>query len=167
MRNKYVWMSSILVSFLIFKYIFENNLHSSPQEPKRNWPIFLPNQNSNNTSLLSSVKTELNSPSDKSKPKTRVTAAHKCQSQLTKMPVPEMVDGKIAGKKVMIFSKSYCPYCIKAKTVMQKYLGDLLSEEDYEVMEIESNPDCQKIQDYLLLITGGKSVRFSLKYFPD
>jgi thioredoxin-related protein len=41
-------------------------------------------------------------------------------------------DTKIAGKKVMIFSKSYCPYCTKAKQVFKKHLGKDLSEEDYE-----------------------------------
>merc|ERR1711963_380358 len=72
--------------------------------------------------------------------------------------VAAMVDAKIAGKKVMVFSKSTCPFCAKAKAVFKKYLGDLLTEEDYEVMEIESNPQCAAIQDYLLKKTGGRSV---------
>ena len=69
-----------------------------------------------------------------------------------------LVDTKIAGKKVMIFSKSYCPYCTKAKQVFKKHLGKDLIEEDYEVMEIENNPDCDAIQNYLQKLTGARSV---------
>ncbi len=69
------------------------------------------------------------------------------------------VDTKIAGKKVVVFSKTYCPFCTKAKKALANYN---LSEDDYEVIEIENNPDCQAIQDYLNKLTGGRSVR--LKY---
>ena len=72
--------------------------------------------------------------------------------------VKVLVDTKIAGKKVMIFSKSYCPYCTKAKQVFKRHLGKDLSEEDYEVMEIENNPDCDAIQNYLQKLTGARSV---------
>ena len=81
------------------------------------------------------------------------------------MGVEQMVDGKIAGKKVMVFSKTHCPFCSKAKKVLQKYLDDgSLSKDDYEVMEIENDPDCQKIQDYLLSKTGGRSVSSKMFY---
>ena len=73
-----------------------------------------------------------------------------------------LVDGKIAGKKVMVFSKTYCPFCTKAKNVLQKYIssGELQSE-DLEVLEIESRDDCDAIQDYLNSITGARSVCIS------
>ena len=58
----------------------------------------------------------------------------------------------------MVFSKSYCPFCLKAKQVLANHLGQDLSEEDYEIMEIENNPDCDAIQDYLKKLTGGRSV---------
>lgn len=58
----------------------------------------------------------------------------------------------------MVFSKSYCPFCLKAKKVLANHLGQDLSEEDYEIMEIENNPDCDAIQDYLKKLTGGRSV---------
>jgi glutaredoxin 3 len=74
------------------------------------------------------------------------------------MGVQEMVDGKIKAKKVIMFSKSTCPFCSKAKAAFKKYLGDVLSEEDYEVMEIEKMAECSDIQDYLLKKTGGRSV---------
>jgi hypothetical protein len=42
--------------------------------------------------------------------------------------------------------------------VFKKHLGKDLSEEDYEVMEIENNPDCDAIQNYLKKLTGARSV---------
>ena len=76
----------------------------------------------------------------------------------------ELVESKIAGKKVMVFSKSTCPFCTKAKKVFQKYVSEkILSEDDYEVLEIERLSDCSSIQDYLLKKTGGRSVRHSFK----
>lgn len=70
-----------------------------------------------------------------------------------------MVDEKIKGKKVMVFSKSYCPFCTKAKKVLQKYVASgVLSLEDYEILEIEERPDCQEIQEHMKSITGGSSV---------
>ena len=54
-----------------------------------------------------------------------------------------------------MFSKSYCPFCTKAKTALAKHN---LTEEEYEVIEIENDPHCQEIQDYLLSVTGGRSV---------
>ena len=73
--------------------------------------------------------------------------------------VASTVEAKIAGKKVMVFSKTYCPFCKKAKAVLEKYLKDgTLSSDDYEVMEIENDPNMDKIQDYMKKKTGGCSV---------
>jgi glutaredoxin 3 len=69
--------------------------------------------------------------------------------------VKKMIEGKIAGKKVMVFSKKYCPYCAKAKKVLAEYN---LSPEDYEVLEIENDPNCNQIQRILGQMTGGSSV---------
>jgi len=73
--------------------------------------------------------------------------------------VQTLIDSKIAGKKVMVFSKSYCPFCTKAKKVFDKLLKDgSLSSDDYEVMEIENEKDCEAMQAYLQKLTGGRSV---------
>lgn len=69
-----------------------------------------------------------------------------------------MIEMKIAGKKVMIFSKTHCGFCRMAKNVMKKYLGNVLAEDDYEVMEIDDDPECGKIQDILKSMTGARSV---------
>ena len=75
------------------------------------------------------------------------------------MPAKQFVDDKIAGKKVMVFSKSGCPFCTKAKEQFKKLLASgKLSKEDYEVLEIEGRSDCGEIQDYLKSITGARSV---------
>lgn len=69
-----------------------------------------------------------------------------------------LVDTKIAGKKVVVFSKSWCPYCAKVKKLLAKYK---LSEEDLEVIELDKGPhmnDAEAIQNYLNKITGARSV---------
>jgi glutaredoxin 3 len=64
------------------------------------------------------------------------------------------VDAAITKNRVMVFSKSYCPYCTKAK----RALATVLPKDKVSVLEIENDPDCNEIQDYLLDITGGRSV---------
>ena len=58
----------------------------------------------------------------------------------------------------MIFSKTHCPFCVKAKQVFQKHLGKDLDEKDYEVLEMEDMDDCADMQSYLGQLTGGRTV---------
>nr|ABW04624.1 glutaredoxin [Haliotis diversicolor supertexta] len=88
----------------------------------------------------------------------RFSGSYRTASAIKMSEVKQLVNSKIAGKKVMVFSKSSCPYCAKAKAVFKKYVGDILSEDEYEVMEIETNSKCGEIQDYLGSITGGRTV---------
>jgi glutaredoxin 3 len=78
------------------------------------------------------------------------------------MEIPEsvknLVDSLIQNKKVVVFSKSYCPYCTKAKKTFDKYS---LSGEQYVVLEIENRDDCDHIQNYLKQLTGASSVSLS------
>ena len=55
----------------------------------------------------------------------------------------EFADGKIASKKVLVISKSYCPFCKKAKQVLGKYK---IPGENIEIIEIENRPDMDEIQ---------------------
>ncbi|KAL4434141.1 hypothetical protein ABPG75_000582 [Micractinium tetrahymenae] len=64
----------------------------------------------------------------------------------------QIVDQAIAGNKVCVFSKTYCPYCTKAKRALQRFL------KNFYVMELDGRNDGAAIQDYLLEITGGRSV---------
>ena len=51
-----------------------------------------------------------------------------------------------------MFSKTYCPYCTMAKQALNSVGAK------YEVLEIESRPDMDDLQDKLLEMTGGRSV---------
>lgn len=78
--------------------------------------------------------------------------------------VRAFVEQKIAGKKVMIFSKRSCPYCTKAKQTLSKYVGNLITADQYEVLEIDTLDNTGEIQDCLQELTGARSVRFDI--FP-
>lgn len=67
--------------------------------------------------------------------------------------VKQFVDNLLATKKVVVFSKSYCPYCARAKTALQTYN---LSPEVLEWLEIEKRDDCNEIQDYMQELTGAR-----------
>ena len=67
----------------------------------------------------------------------------------------EAIDQKIDSKPVFIISKSYCPFCVKAKQVLKKYN---IPAENIEIQEIENDKDCNEIQDYMRQLTGGRSV---------
>ena len=70
-----------------------------------------------------------------------------------------LIEATINNKKVMVFSKSFCPFCKKAKNIFQEYIknGDLC-EDDYDVMEIQGREDMNAIQNQLKVITGARSV---------
>ena len=55
---------------------------------------------------------------------------------------------------VMVFSKSYCPHCLRAKRILDAELG----HGKYAVLELENRSDCAAIQDYLSQITGARTV---------
>merc|ERR1712078_187539 len=62
------------------------------------------------------------------------------------------VDEAIAANKVVVFSKTTCPFCTKAKSALRSIGAE------FEVYEIERRPDCSEIQDYLREKTGARSV---------
>ncbi|XP_071793965.1 uncharacterized protein [Asterias amurensis] len=64
----------------------------------------------------------------------------------------QFVDAAIVDNKVVVFSKTYCPYCKMAKSALDKCGGK------YKVIELENRSDADAIQDYLLKLTGGRSV---------
>ena len=63
------------------------------------------------------------------------------------------VDEAINKNKVAVFSKSYCPYCTKAKDALGVYK---IPSENYYCVELDKRDDCAEIQDYLQSITGGR-----------
>ncbi|VDD80854.1 unnamed protein product, partial [Mesocestoides corti] len=68
------------------------------------------------------------------------------------------INEKINSKKVVIFSKSYCPYCHKVFNIFAQYLGKDLPENEYEVVELTTLPNADAIQDELQKMTGARTV---------
>ncbi|KAG9011275.1 glutaredoxin [Tulasnella sp. JGI-2019a] len=77
--------------------------------------------------------------------------------QLNQMTAKETVESAISGNKVVLFSKSYCPYCKKAKATLAEQLGDeyKTSVKVYEIDEVDGGSD---IQAYLLEKSGQRTV---------
>lgn len=65
----------------------------------------------------------------------------------------EFVNLQVKENKVVVFSKSYCPYCKKAKAA----LADS-GLKAYQLIELDERDDGDAIQDALLEITKGRSV---------
>merc|ERR1719495_1384640 len=74
------------------------------------------------------------------------------------MAAKEFVDSKIQSAPVVIFSKTYCPYCKMAKKAITDAGVDLKDSTKILVIELENMSDCADIQDYLNSLTGARSV---------
>lgn len=68
----------------------------------------------------------------------------------------KFVKSEIDQNCVVVFSKSFCPYCKATKNTFQN-MGI-----DFKVIELDSRSDGNAIQDVLHKITGARTV--SLKY---
>ena len=51
----------------------------------------------------------------------------------------DLVQSLIAGSRVMVFSKSYCPYCAKAKSALQS-----VGLTQYGLLELDGHPRCDE-----------------------
>ncbi|KAI1702209.1 glutaredoxin domain-containing protein [Ditylenchus destructor] len=69
--------------------------------------------------------------------------------------VKDFVDNLIKTKKVVGISKSYCPFCHKAKAALAPFN---LPADVLEWVEIDGRKDMDAIQDYMKDLTGGRSV---------
>uniref|UniRef100_A0A0K0E942 Glutaredoxin domain-containing protein n=1 Tax=Strongyloides stercoralis TaxID=6248 RepID=A0A0K0E942_STRER len=76
-------------------------------------------------------------------------------SQEKMAEVKKWIDEDIAGNKIFVISKSYCPYCVKAKKALESFS---LKEGSMKWMDIENHPDMNAIQDYMGALTGSRSV---------
>ncbi|KAH7886447.1 glutaredoxin [Phlebopus sp. FC_14] len=70
------------------------------------------------------------------------------------MAVNDFVESTIKSNKIVVFSKSWCPYCKATKS----YFATKYPEEKVEVVELDARDDGDQIQDYLLEKTGARSV---------
>ncbi|XP_071995945.1 glutaredoxin-1 [Engystomops pustulosus] len=65
------------------------------------------------------------------------------------------VQGKLSASKVTMFEKSSCPFCVRAKGILKKYK---FKEGNLEIIDITNLDIMSSVQDYLLKITGERTV---------
>ncbi|KAI0361135.1 glutaredoxin [Trametes cingulata] len=70
------------------------------------------------------------------------------------MSVKELVENTIAENKIAIFSKSYCPYCRRAKSLLTAKFPDVPTK----ILELDEIEDGGAIQNYLEEKTGQRTV---------
>jgi len=56
---------------------------------------------------------------------------------------------------VVVISKGYCPFCRRAKAILEGYGIDASK---IKIFEIENEPEMQAIQNHMGKITGGSTV---------
>ncbi|XP_068617825.1 uncharacterized protein [Battus philenor] len=66
--------------------------------------------------------------------------------------IKQFIKDAIAQDKVVVFSKSYCPYCTLAKNVFEKV------KQPIKVYELNERDDGDAIQSHLAEITGFRTV---------
>ena len=64
----------------------------------------------------------------------------------------DFAKAEIANNKIVVFSKSYCPFCKKTKALLED------KEVDFKVYELNQMDDGAEIQDALAEISGQKTV---------
>jgi glutaredoxin len=82
-------------------------------------------------------------------------------SNANKEQIKTWVNEEISSNLVVIFSKTYCPYCSKAKNAFQA-----AGLHKYTVYELDKRDDGDTILDVLRDMTGARTVRISL-YLPS
>lgn len=75
-------------------------------------------------------------------------------SSKTSLPAPEHIQELIHKYPIVIFSKSSCPYCRKAKNVLSKYKLD----DKYYVLELNELSNTDQYQTELQKLTGDRTV---------
>ena len=67
-------------------------------------------------------------------------------------PKAALVKELISSDNIVIFSKTYCPYCTMAKEVFNKL------QQKYTAIELDERSDAEEIQLILGEMTGAKTV---------
>jgi len=71
------------------------------------------------------------------------------------MSIKDEIDQLIKQYPVFVISKRWCDFCKMTKAALRTY--DIPSDK-INIMEIENHKDMNEIQDYMLQLTGGRSV---------
>ncbi|KAF8799911.1 glutaredoxin [Phlegmacium glaucopus] len=82
------------------------------------------------------------------------SSSNSSATQLQRMSVKQFVDDSIAENKVIIFSKSYCPYCTSVKALFTNNFPGV----KFHVIELDELDDGAPIQQYLKEETGQRTV---------
>merc|ERR1712054_115299 len=75
-----------------------------------------------------------------------------CQLSYQNTDVSEKTKQMINDNDIVVFSKSYCPYCKKAKTTLEQNGYEFLA------YELDQNQDGKQIQQYLQSVTHQRTV---------
>lgn len=74
-------------------------------------------------------------------------------------PVQTYVDDLIKSNPVMVFSKTYCPFCKRAKAILQSAIESVDGHVPANILELDTMGERgSKIQQYLLQKTGQRTV---------
>ncbi|TEB32447.1 glutaredoxin [Coprinellus micaceus] len=66
----------------------------------------------------------------------------------------EIVESAIEKSPIVIFSKSWCPYCRRAKALLKEKFADV----EQTIFELDERADGDEIQAYLLTKTKQRTV---------
>ena len=69
--------------------------------------------------------------------------------------VADMISHLIRSYPVFVVSKSHCPICAMAKNTLKNYP---IPTDKIKIMEIENHKNADEIQNYMLSLTGGRSL---------
>ncbi|CAF3109331.1 unnamed protein product [Rotaria socialis] len=84
----------------------------------------------------------------------RITLSANVASSISSNDVlVDKVQQLINNHKVIIFSKTFCPYCIKAKEILGRY-----KLHDYKIVELDEIPNGNEYQNILEKIIDAKTV---------
>ncbi|GAB0492477.1 hypothetical protein MMPV_003740 [Pyropia vietnamensis] len=73
----------------------------------------------------------------------------------------KVVSSAIAGNAVVVFSKTYCPYCVKAKDALAQALAsleDISFDSAVTVLELDKRPDGPALQAAVSATSGVRTV---------
>ncbi|KDQ62883.1 hypothetical protein JAAARDRAFT_28858 [Jaapia argillacea MUCL 33604] len=70
------------------------------------------------------------------------------------MAVKDLVDTTVSDNTIAIFSKTYCPYCQRAKQLLTSKFPNVSTK----IVELDELEDGSDIQNYLLEKTGQRTV---------
>ncbi|KAI9513106.1 thioredoxin-like protein [Russula earlei] len=84
----------------------------------------------------------------------QASSANPSSRQLEVMAAKDLVNKIIAENRVVIFSKSYCPYCKSAKDLFATKFPDV----QVKVLELDLRDDGPDVQGYLAQLTNQRTV---------